>query len=405
MKNMLKLVFIFLLFSISVHSNETGYTFTMKREVPHTSVKNQSATSACWAFSGLSLFESELLRMGKKAYDLSEMYIVRETYKKKAVEYARRNGGCTFAGGGEYSDLLNVTKDVGLVPDEIYPGLPNGEEKHNHDEMDAVLKGYMEGLMKSPNITKAWFTGFNGVLDAYLGKVEPEFQYEGRNYTSKSFMGELGINIDDYIIFSSFGSRPYYKKSILDVPNHWSDTEYYNVPLDELMQIIDNALMGGYSVAWASKMNKGFSMKYGVAIVPEKKWKDMSDEETEKVFTNPHAEKVITQSLREKEFDHTGITGDHGMHIIGLAVDQAGNTFYKVKNSWGETGKYNGYIYASRSFVMLNTTSCMINKNAIPASIAQKMGIIQDRPLTMNQSTISESKSAPEVTQSVVSGN
>jgi bleomycin hydrolase len=163
--------------------------------------------------------------------------------------------------------------------------------------------------------------------------------------------------------------------------------------------------MGGYSVAWASKMNKGFSMKYGVAIVPEKKWKDMSDEETARIFTSPHAEKVITQSLREKEFDHTGITGDHGMHMIGLAVDQAGNTFYKVKNSWGETGKYSGFIYVSRSYVMLNTTSCMINKNALPASIAQKMGITQDRPITMNQSSISEPQNTSKVTQSVETGN
>ena len=388
MRNMLKLIMFFLLFSGTLHSNEPGYTFTMKKEIPHTPVKNQSATSACWAFSGLSLFESELMRMGNKPLDLSEMYLVRETYKKKAVEYARKNGDCTFAGGGEYSDLLTVVSEVGLVPDEVYPGLNNGESKHNHDEMDAVLKGYMDGLLRSPKLTSAWFAGLNGILDAYLGTMTPEFQYEGSTHTSRSFSTELGINYDDYVILSSFGHKPFYKQSVLEVPNHWAPGTFYNLPLDELMEIIDNALMSGYSIAWASKMNtRGFSMKHGVAVVPEKKWRDMSKEEAELVFQGPNPEKVITQEVRQKEFDNYAITGDHGMHIVGLAVDQDGNTFYKVKNSWGHTGKYDGFIFASRSFVMLTTTSAMVNKNAIPSVIAQKMGISQGQPITMTENT------------------
>ncbi len=391
MKNIIKLVLIFLLLSGSVHSNETGYTFTIKKEVPHTPVKNQSETSACWAFSGLSLFESELIRMGKESIDLSEMYIVRETYKRKAMEYVRKNGGCTFAGGGEYSDLLNVASEAGLVPDEVYPGLNYGETKHNHDEMDAVLKGYMNGLLNSPKITTAWLPGLNGILDAYLGGIKNEFDFDGKAYTYQSFSKELGLNLDDYVILSSFEDKPFYKTSILDVPNHWSPGTYYNLPLEDLIGIIDNALMGGYSLAWASKTsNKGFSMKHGIAVVPEKKWKDMSTEERENVFSGPNSEIAITQEIRQKEFDNKAITGDHGMHIVGIAVDQAGNTFYKVKNSWGKTGKYDGYIFVSRSFVMLTTTSCMVNKNAIPSSIAQKMGIIQGTPVNMTQAAGTE---------------
>ena len=315
--------------------------------------------------------------MGKKPYDLSEMYIVRHTYEKKGVEYARMHGSCSFSGGGEYWDLINGSREAGLVPDEVYPGLNYGETKHNHSEMDAALKGYMDGILKSNKLTTAWLAGLNGILDAYLGKIPVNFQYEGKTYTPESFMKELGINLDDYIIFTSFSHHPFYKQFVLEVPDNWASGSCYNLPLDEFMQVIDNAVTNGYSVAWASDMSdKGFSMKQGVAIIPEKNWNEMTEEESAKIFNGPHPEKVITQALRQKEFDNYTTTDDHGMHIIGLAVDQAGNTFYKVKNSWGITGKYDGYIFVSKPFVMLRTTNCMVNKNAIPAAIAKKMGIV-----------------------------
>jgi bleomycin hydrolase len=365
-----------LIIASAIAAGQEGYFFTMKKELACTPVKNQSSTNTCWCFSGISLLESELLRMGKKQYDLSEMYIVRRTYEKKADMYARMHGNSTFAGGGEYGDVITGMKEIGLVPDEVYPGLNYGESKHNHSELDNVLKGYMDPLAKSSRLTTAWKSGFSGILDAYLGKNPVSFAHDGKSYTPESFMKELGLNPDDYIIFTSFSHHPYYKQFPLEVPDNWTAGLFYNLPLDEFMQVINNALSTGYTVAWASDVSdRGFSMKDGVAIVPEKDWGVMTPDEAAKVFTSPQPEKVITQELRQKEFDNFSTTDDHGMHIVGTATDQAGNTFYKVKNSWGIAGKYNGFIYVSKPFIMLRTTNCMVHKNAIPSAIARKMGI------------------------------
>jgi bleomycin hydrolase len=376
MRNLVRLTVILFLTSTLAFGQETGYIFTMKKEIPCTSVKNQSATNTCWCFSGISLFESELIRMGKKPIDLSEMYIVRHTYEKKAEMYARMHGSSTFAGGGEYGDVLSGSLEIGLVPDEVYPGLNYGEKKHNHSELDAALKGYMDAVIKSPKLTTAWLAGVNGILDAYLGKMPASFTYEGKSFTPAGFMKELGINPDDYVIFTSFSHHPFYKQFMLELPDNWAGGAFYNLPLDEFMQVIDNAVTNGYSVGWASDMSdKGFSMKQGVAIVPEKNWNEMTEDEAAKAFSGPRPEKLITQELRQKEFDNYVTTDDHGMHIVGLATDQAGNTFYKVKNSWGVTGKYDGFIYVSKAYIMLRTTNCMVHKGGIPPAIAKKLGI------------------------------
>jgi bleomycin hydrolase len=377
MKNTFKLVLCLLLLSTAIYSQETGYTFTMKKDLGCTPVKNQSATNTCWCFSGISFFESELIRMGKKPVDLSVMYIVRHTYEKKGEEYARMHGACSFAGGGEYWDVINGIRETGLVPEEIYHGLNYGDTKHNHSEMDAALKGYIDGVLKSSKLSTAWLAGLNGILDAYLGKIPENFQYEGKTYTPQSFMKEMGINLDDYVALTSFSHHPFYKQFVLEVPDNWASGTCYNLPLDEFIQVIDNSVTNGYTVAWASDMSdKGFSMKHGVAIIPEKSWNEMTEEESVNVFNGPHPEKVITQAMRQKEFDNYTTTDDHGMHIVGLATDQAGNTFYKVKNSWGIMGKYDGFIFVSKPYIMLRTTNCLVNKNVIPAAIAKKMGII-----------------------------
>jgi len=356
---------------------QDSYTFTTKKDLACTSVKNQSATSTCWCFSGISMMESELLRMGKKQYDLSEMFIVRHTYEKKADMYARMHGGSTFAAGGEYGDLLSGMKEVGLVPDAAYPGLNYGETKHNHSEMDNVLKGYMDALIKGTKLTTAWLNGIRGILDAYLGKVPESFTYEGKSYTPASFMKELGLNPDDYVTITSFSHHPFYKQCMLEIPDNWAAGLFYNIPVEDMMAIIENSVNMGYTVAWASDMSdKGFSMKEGVAIIPEKNWNEYSPEEAATQFKGPHPEKVITQEMRQKDFDNYTTTDDHGMHIVGTATDQAGNIFYKVKNSWGVMGKYDGFIYVSKAFIALRTTNIMVNKAAIPAAIAKKMGVL-----------------------------
>lgn len=376
MNKLIKLSLLFILLGTLAFGQETGYVFTMKKDLPCTPVKNQNATSTCWCFSGISMMESELLRIGKKPYDLSEMYIVRHTYEKKAQMYARMHGSSTFAGGGEYGDVLNGWREVGLVPDAAYPGLNYGEIKHNHSEMDGALKGYMDAVIKGSKLTTAWFAGINGILDAYLGKNPESFTYDGKTYTPASFTKELGINPDDYVLLTSFTHHPFYKQCVLELPDNWAAGSVYNLPLDEFIQVVDNSLTNGYTVGWASDMSdKGFSMKQGVAIIPEKNWNEMTEDELSKVFNGPHPEKVITQEMRQKEFDNYTTTDDHGMHIVGLATDQAGNTFYKVKNSWGVMGKYDGFIYVSKPFVMLRTTNIMVNKNAIPAAIAKKLGL------------------------------
>jgi len=377
MNKVFRLVILLLLVSTLANSQETGYIFTMKKDLACTSVKNQSASSTCWCFSGISMFESELLRMGKKPYDLSEMYIVRHTYEKKADMYTRMHGSSTFAGGGEYGDLLTGIHEIGLVPDAAYPGLNYGEVKHNHSEMDGVLKGYMDAVIKSRKLTTAWFNGLNGILDAYLGKMPESFTYEGKTYTPASFTKELGINPDDYVTITSFSHHPFYKQCMLEIPDNWAAGLFYNLPLDDMMQIIENSVNSGYTVAWASDMSdKGFSMKEGIAIIPAKDWNEMTTDEAASQFKGPHPERVITQEMRQKEFDNYTTTDDHGMHIVGTATDQSGNIFYKVKNSWGITGKYDGFIYVSKAFIALRTTNIMVNKNAIPVAIAKKLGIV-----------------------------
>ena len=376
MNKIFKLIILLLLVSTLANSQDSVYIFTMKKEIACTPVKNQSSSSTCWCFSGIAVFESELLRMGKEPYDLSEMYIVRHTYEKKAEMYTRMHGSSSFSGGGEYGDLIEGSREVGLLPDVAYPGLNYGETKHNHRELGAVLKGFMDGLLKSLKLTTAWIPGFNGILDAYLGEIPATFSYDGKTYTPVSFMKELGINPDDYICLTSFTHHPFYEPFVLELPDNWAAGLFYNLPLDEFMQVIDNAITNGYTVGWASDMSdKGFSMKEGVAIVPEKNWNEMTEDETANVFTEPKPEKVITQEMRQTEFDNYSTTDDHGMQIMGLATDQEGNTYYKVKNSWGITGKYEGFLFVSKPFVALRTTNIMVNKNAVPPAIAKKMGI------------------------------
>ncbi len=372
-------------------NKDEGYIFTDKTDLKATPVKNQYRSGTCWSFSGISFIESEILRTGKGEYNLSEMFIVRMTYLEKAIKYVRVHGNLNFAGGGQFHDVVNMIKKYGIVPEEAYPGLLEGESKHIHGEMDEVLKDYVDGVIKNKNhrLSKSWIDGFNGILDAYLGKFPEEFTYKGKTYTPKSFANSLGLVWTDYVNLSSYTHHPFYQPFGIEIPDNWAWGNVYNLPIDELMAVINNSLENGYTVGWASDVSeKGFSWKNGIAIVPEKDFEDLTDLEQGKWSTlspaekddllyhlnKPGKEKEITQQMRQDAFDNWQTTDDHGMHITGTATDQNGTLYYKIKNSWGTASQiYDGYFYASEAFVKYKTMALLVNKNAIPKAIRKKL--------------------------------
>ncbi|HOW24027.1 MAG TPA: C1 family peptidase [Bacteroidales bacterium] len=370
---------------------EEGYVFTIVKEVKATPVENQYRSSTCWSFSSTAFLESELLRMNDKEYDLSEMFVIYHTYLEKALKYMRLQGNINLAGGGAFHDVTDIMHDYGMVPESAYSGLVIGEENPVHNEMDKVIKAYMDAVISNPNgkLTPAWKAGLKGILDAYLGEIPREFKYNGRTYTPKSFAESLDLDPDDYVEIGSYTHHPFYQPFVIELPDNWRWGSVYNVPINEMEEIIDNALNNGYSVAWGADISdKGFSWKNGVAIVPEKKLTDLTGTEKEKwekltekekqealyKFDGPGKEKTITQEMRQEAFDNYSLTDDHGMQITGIAKDQDGNTYYLVKNSWGTDQKYKGYLYASKPYVLLNTIDIMVHKDAIPKQIRKKLG-------------------------------
>ena len=394
MRNKLKLLMvIFLLLGYAISSQllwaqeekkkeekkKEAYEFTMVKELPHTSVKNQARTGTCWCFATISFLESELLRMGKEELNLSEMYIVRHTYPKKAERYIRLHGEANFSPGGACHDVIDMMREYGLVPEEVYPGLNYGEKKHNHGEMNNILYGLVKAVSRNPGgrVTPRWEEAFEAVLDVYLGEIPKTFKYQGKEYTPKSFLQYLELNPDDYIEITSYTHHPFYKQFYLELPDNWTfNDQYYNVPIEDMEKIIDYSLENGYTVVYGGDVsNKYFSSKKGYGIVPLKDWEDLTQEERKKEITEPVEEKVPTQELRQKWFDNYTATDDHAMHIVGIAKDQKGHRFYYTKNSWGTDRKYGGYMYLSKPYILLNATGFMVNKNAIPNDIREKLGL------------------------------
>ncbi len=348
--------------------NKDRHTFTMIYEVGATSVKNQARTGTCWDFATQSFLESELMRMGKGKYDLSEMFNVRYTYPLKAEKYVRYHGLYQFGEGGQAHDVLDVFKTYGAIPQSIYSGLEQGDSLYDNTEMDAVLKSALNTIVHRRKISQHYKDVVKSVCDIYMGKVPEKFEYDGKEYTPKTFAASLGINPDDYVEITSYTHHPFYKKFILEVPDNWSEGEYYNVPIDDLVEIMDNALKNGYSIAWDGDVGRdNFYGKPAYAVVP-------ADGDTSK--TGPEEEKEVTQEMRQKSFNDYTTTDDHLMHITGMAKDQNGTIFYYTKNSWGTRDKkYGGYWYMSMPYVRLRTIAIMIHKNAIPDDIKEKLGL------------------------------
>ena len=368
--------------------------FTIVKENPITSVKDQNRSGTCWAYSTLSYFESEILKSTGKTYDLCESFVANKDYMDRAVQVVRYHGDMQFAQGGSAYDVYYVLKNYGICPEDAmpFPGSLYGDSLNNFNEFFSLLEPYVDGIAtsKASKISGQWKVGFQGILDAYLGECPENFTYEGKNYTPKSFMSSLGLNMDDYVTITSYTHHPFYSQFVVEVQDNWRNPASYNLPMDEMMQIIDNAVMNGYTVAWGGDVSEPGFTRDGLAYMIDAKkmqslqgsdmarWLGLSAAKRRNLIDSLGCnvpEVQATQEMRQERFDNWELTDDHGMLIYGIAKDQNGKEYYMVKNSWGETGKYKGTWYMTKTFIAANTMDYMVNKNAIPANIRKKMGI------------------------------
>lgn len=371
-------------------AQERAYQITDDVVVPHTSVKNQSRSGTCWCFAGIGMVEAEILRKYNVEVDLSEMYLVRWAYANKFEKYVRMQGTCNFSPGGEVFDVLYAINENGMMTEEAYNGLVLGEGIHNHGELHSVLAEYGKIVNKQHNgkISKAWPAMVQSVLDVYLGTTPETFEFEGSQYDAKSFAEKYPININDYVQIGALTNHENYKPYIMPIQDNWTNTLTYNMPLDELMNELDNALNNGYTVGWAQDVSdKGFSRDAGVGVVLEndiekirqsdpKKYKKMSDDEIRASlykFETVMPEKEVTEDMHQEAYENGQTTDDHSMLIVGIAHDRQGNKYYKVKNSWSANYGYDGYWYCSEPYVRLHTMFFTVNKEGLTSDIKTKL--------------------------------
>ncbi|WP_316811152.1 aminopeptidase C [Pedobacter heparinus] len=356
-------------------NSANSFIFTPVINAEATSVKNQKSSGTCWSYSTNSFLESEMIRMGKKPVDIADLFTARNAYIEKGINYVRMHGALTLGDGGACHDVINMFAKYGALPQEAYSGNdygnPGSSERMNK-LTEAILKKAVSGKF-DPN----WKVRYVATIDSCMGAVPEKFTFEGKEYTPKTFAKEVvGIDPADYVELSSFNTSPYYEKAVLMVPDNWSFDQVYNVQMDDITAIIDNALKKGFTIAWATDVSeKGFSWKNGIAYVPANDFESMSDSERKAMFNGPKAEKEITVEMRQVAFDDYETTDDHGMQITGIAKDQAGKEYYIVKNSWGASNDYKGYLYVTKNFVKYKTTAFLLHKNGIPTDLRKKMAI------------------------------
>ena len=372
---------------------DSGFVFTTVDSVAITPVKDQNRSSTCWAFSTLGFLESEVLRTKGKTVDFSEMYVVSKTMMDRATYCVRLYNEPRFAPGGSAYDVIYCMSHYGLVPQEAMPGIRYGWTAADtlpvHSELDHVASGYLNGLTGLKKLSPVWREGLQAIYDTYLGACPEEFVYEGKKYTPKSWVESLGLNAEDYVSITSYTHHPFYERFALEVPDNWRMDQMYNVPMEDMMRIIDNALANGYTLAWGADVSEvGFTRK-GIGVVPDEdhgaditgsdmaKWVGMSkDEKKTKLTEKPLPEKTITQQMRQDAFDNWETTDDHGMQIFGTAKDQNGKRYYMIKNSWGTIrSDYKGIWYISEAFMQYKTNDVLVHKNAIPKDLRKKLGI------------------------------
>ncbi len=404
MLQILKWLIVLLLATISMFAQETftnkkgsKYEFTTIKDLEATPVENQNRTGTCWSFSSLSFLESEIIRKGHEPVNLSEMYVVRNAYLGKATNFLRMNGKFNFGQGGAFHDSPWVIKRYGIVPEHVYMGLNYGYEEHNHNEMEKALLGMLEAFNEKPQnkkLTSNWKKAFTEVIDAYLGDLPDDlhnynFKVDGKTYNPYTYAEEIGLNMDDYVGLTSFTHHPYYDAFVLEVPDNWAMQTSYNIPLDEMMEVMEHALMNGYTFAWGADVSeKGFSARDAMAILPEDEnsiqeknrdnltFKSKDGEEVPNAFLQPVKEKWVTPAERQAAFDEQTTTDDHGLHITGIVKDQLGNKYFIVKNSWGtDYNDRGGYFYASFPYVRYKTINMMVHKDALPKSLKKKLNL------------------------------
>lgn len=374
--------------------NDNKPVFSVVKENKITSIKNQSRSGTCWAYSTLSFFEAEILKSTGKTYDLCESFVTNKTYMDRAIQVVRLHGDCQFAQGGSVYDPLYCMQNYGICPEEAMPlpGTLYGDSLNNYNEFFAVMSSYVQAVAKSSNkkLTSQWKVGLQGILDAYLGKCPEKFMYQGKSYTPKTFAASLGLNFDDYVSITSYTHHPFWTSFAVEVQDNWRNPHSWNVPLDDMMRIIDNAIMNGYTVAWGGDVSEEGFTRQGLAYAYDTKqaqgltgsdmarWLKLTKVQKSNMLDSlgcKAPEIIPTQKMRQDRFDNWELTDDHGMLIYGIAKDQFGKEYYMVKNSWGETGAYKGIWYMTKTFIAANTMDFMVNKNAIPKDIRKKLGI------------------------------